>query len=102
MHYLSNTTLGFLSENAVCDSVAFNMLVSHASRSPPVKVADRTRVTAEVVHLKSLYSECLRYLVEEQFGYQPLLRSWTRADPLLFRDTVSIARKRYRQLEHIT
>lgn len=33
------------------------------------------------------------------FGYMPLLRSKTRMDPLLFKDPVSILRKKYRKIE---
>ena len=35
------------------------------------------------------------------FGYMPLLKSSMRFDPVLFKDAVSITRKKYRNLEKI-
>jgi len=36
------------------------------------------------------------------FGYMPLLRSNTRLDPVLFKDSVSNLRKKYRQIELVS
>jgi glucuronyl/N-acetylglucosaminyl transferase EXT1 len=38
----------------------------------------------------------------EGFGYNPLLKSVTRLDPILFKDPVSSFRKKYRKLELVT
>lgn len=35
----------------------------------------------------------------EEFGYMPLVSSRLRLDPVLFKDPVSVLRKKYRSLE---
>ena len=43
---------------------------------------------------------CINRFVSE-FGYMPLLKSSMRLDPVLFKDNVANARKKYRKLEMI-
>ena len=43
---------------------------------------------------------CINQFVSE-FGYMPLLKSSMRLDPVLFKDNVANARKKYRKLEMI-
>lgn len=46
----------------------------------------------------SQQQDCLNQLAE-WFGYMPLVSSQLRLDPVLFKDQVSILRKKYRHLE---
>ena len=108
--YLSNGTSSYIRLHPQCDSLAVNMVASHACRRPPVKIGPRygpltSRTFDQRISAKEasfLRDECLRDLVQEQFGYQPLKRSAVRADPLLFKDPVSIHRKKYRKMENVT
>ena len=89
-----------------------NFLVSHVIKCPPIKVTQRkiykdTMLPAsdqpspwlQPEHFKQRQS-CMNKFTEA-FGYMPLLRSSMRLDPVLFKDPVSMNRKRYRQIENV-
>ena len=93
-----------------CDNILVNFLVSHVTRKPPIGVVRRpspsghqsnTELMFSVSEASSLHTR--RYCVAkftEQFGYMPLIRSSVKFEPLLHRDSVSVLRKKYRQMEN--
>lgn len=96
-----------------------NFLVTHIAKYPPMKLAQK-KSYKEALNLEThdavpsafksnvtvwLSSKhftqrqfCINRFVEE-FGYMALQRSAMRFDPLLFKDPVSIFRKRYRFID---
>jgi glucuronyl/N-acetylglucosaminyl transferase EXT1 len=97
-----------------CEDILLNFLVSHLTKFPPIKVTQRKQYRevslpgndsekpsdsefASVEHFRHR-NMCLNSF-SQHFGYMPLKRSNMRLDPLLFKDPVSISRKRYRQIE---
>ena len=91
-----------------CDDVLLNMLVSHVTRLPPVKVSQHKppstqhSTTSERVTAHRHLQACTNVWVRQVFGYMPLRRSEMRLDPVLFKDDVSMVRKKYRQLERVS
>lgn len=88
-----------------CEDIAFNMLVSHMSRQPPLKVTTRfsfycaecehtaanstddSNETGSISMRRGHYekrSQCLKYFVSI-YGYNPLLYSQYRADSVLYK-----------------
>lgn len=65
-------------------------------RSPPAKVKDTMGVAGG--RRFSQRQDCLNQLVD-WFGYMPLVSSQLRLDPVLFKDQVSVLRKKYPRLE---
>ncbi|KAF0297992.1 Exostosin-1 [Amphibalanus amphitrite] len=91
-----------------CEDILMNFIVSHATRRPPIKVTQRKtyKETAgglmrppwsDQEHFMQRHS-CLNTFAAV-FGYMPLLRSSARLDPVLYRDSVAVWRKRYSRLE---
>ena len=93
-----------------------NFLVSHITKQPPIKVTQRTLYKEAYRDVYTPVSSTdVRWLDSEHFrqrqicmtaftqtlGYMPLVRSSMRLDPLLFKDPVSISRKKYKQLEQV-
>lgn len=96
-----------------------NFLVTHIAKYPPMKLAQK-KSYKEALNLETLDAVpsafksngtvwlsskhfaqrqfCINRFVEE-FGYMALQRSAMRFDPLLFKDPVSIVRKRYRFID---
>lgn len=62
--------------------------------SPPAKV----KGTAGAADVFSQRQDCLNQLAD-WFGYMPLVSSQLRLDPVLFKDQVSVLRKKYPHLE---
>lgn len=93
-----------------CPSILMNFLVSRFTKLPPVKLSQRRYVRegagrkleeklfSGLTQLKG-ETTCFQKLVEH-FHTMPLHRSEVRLDPLLYKDAVSISRKRYRQMEN--
>lgn len=99
-----------------CEDLLMNMLVSHVTRLPPIKVTQRKQykdtATSMKFHLEeggvipqwsnpqhfSERQRCMSSFVES-FGYMPLVWSGTRFDPTLYKDKVSVLRKRYPLIE---
>ncbi|CAG2060232.1 unnamed protein product [Timema podura] len=86
-----------------CEDIALNFLVSHATRRPPVKLAQHKQPAApgagwsDSVQFAQRHA-CLNTLVT-MLGYMPLVHSSVRLDPVLYKDPVSNLRKKYRQME---
>ena len=103
-----------------CEDILMNFVVSHATGRPPIKVGQRRQYKESVVSAPTPLSDSIGSKIPEwlssqhfhqrqqcmnvfvaAFGYMPLARSNLRLDPLLFKDPVSIVRKKYRQIEHV-
>uniref|UniRef100_A0A8C0F814 EXT1C protein n=1 Tax=Bubo bubo TaxID=30461 RepID=A0A8C0F814_BUBBB len=68
---------------AACEDILMNVLVAAVTKLPPIKVKGM---------------DCLNQLAD-WFGYMPLVSSQLRLDPVLFKDQVSVLRKKYPRLE---
>lgn len=95
-----------------CEDILMNFIVSDVTKLPPIKVTHRkvskeTMLPGKAVTDPNYYQTrfkqrqgCVASLTEI-FGYMPLVRSRSRMDPVLWKDSVSNLRKKYRQLEVI-
>ncbi|NXE70603.1 EXT1C protein, partial [Calcarius ornatus] len=90
---------------AACGDIAMNALVAAVTELPPIKVAQRKEGAARCGQgaagtpgPASQHRDCLEQLAD-WFGYMPLVSSRLRLDPVLFKDQVSVLRKRYPSLE---
>jgi len=114
--WLPQSTIKLVDELNNCEDLLMNMLVSHVTKLPPIKVTQRkqykdltaeTRTTPEKGGVVPQWSNpqhfserqrCMTSFVDV-FGYMPLKWSQTRFDPTLFKDNVAIYRKRYPKVE---
>ena len=83
-----------------CEDIAFNMMVSHMTRKPPIKVTCRWNFYCSECELSKLNvqesgisfkpdhyikrTECLQYFISI-YGYNPLLYTQYRADSVLYK-----------------
>ena len=83
-----------------CLNVIFNFVVTQQSLVPPLKLPQRnyTNRADSSVSLTSERVACLN-MAANAFDKMPLLHSYVRMDPVLYRDNVSIYRKEYRKME---
>lgn len=92
--------------SSICLDLSFNFLVSHLIREAPIKVSQRKKTTNQFLGLASgTFSDsqkCFQNLLNYTFNYLPLVKSQLRLDPLLFKDPVSLTRKKYRKMEQFT
>lgn len=96
-------------EQSVCLDIVFNFLVAHVTKEGPIKVTQRKK-TVNGNQLSSYGSslttfsarqKCFYHLLRH-YDYIPLIKSISRFDPLLFKDHVSAARKKYRKIESVS
>ena len=88
-----------------CEHILMNFLVAHITKHPPIKVTQR-RLTRDDSQLNfsvkaeqfSRKQTCIN-IFYSGFGYMPLLKSSLRLDPVLFKDSVSKSRKKFRRME---
>ena len=108
-HWLPRSWRDIVTQLDNCDDILVNFLASHVTRRPPIRVARRPSSPGRRGNAESFISAaeassyharqyCVRKLAE-WFGYMPLIRSSVRFEPLLYRDPVSVFRKKYRQME---
>jgi len=115
-HWLPRELLNVVSHLQICEDILINFLVAHVVRHPPIKLTQRhstgqsSSVSVNALHVSApadgqvaqrtlaTRNYCLNRFAEE-FGYMPLLRSEARYDPLLYKDQVSVLRKKYRHME---
>ncbi|NWX93411.1 EXT1C protein, partial [Nothoprocta pentlandii] len=105
-HYLPPALRELVDRLATCEDVLMNLLVATVTKLPPIKVTQRKELrepgeqqaAAGGAACSSPPHDCLDQLVG-WFGYMPLVSSQLRLDPVLFKDQVSILRKKYRHLE---
>lgn len=94
---------------AACEDILMNLLVAAVTKLPPIKVTQwKQHKEAASQPVKgtaagssrrfSQQQDCLNQLVD-WFGSMPLVSSQLRLDPVLFKDQVSVLRKKYRYLE---
>ncbi|NXI90564.1 EXT1C protein, partial [Psophia crepitans] len=95
---------------AACEDILMNLLVAAATKLPPIKVTQRKQhketVPQQVKGAAGTASgrrlsqrqDCLARLAD-WFGHMPLVSSQLRLDPVLFKDQVSVLRKKYPRLE---
>ena len=93
-----------------CLDLTMNFLVSQITSEPPLKVTGRMSlqgspqqqqqhlVKQTESELSTARTSCMNMLANA-FGYIPLKYSTIRADPVLFRDNVSVSRKEFKRLE---
>lgn len=94
---------------AACEDILMNLLVAAVTKLPPIKVTQWKQhkeaasqpvkgMAAGSSRRFSQQQDCLNQLVD-WFGSMPLVSSQLRLDPVLFKDQVSVLRKKYRYLE---
>ncbi|XP_064652154.1 exostosin-1-like [Lineus longissimus] len=111
-HYLPSPVHKTVDQTQNCEDILMNFLVSHVIKLPPIKVTQRkiykeamvpnsgkNSVWLEAEHFNTRQT-CINVFVN-YFGYMPLIRSSVRLDPLLFKDPVSMTRKKYKQIENV-
>uniref|UniRef100_A0A8C5TI43 EXT1C protein n=1 Tax=Malurus cyaneus samueli TaxID=2593467 RepID=A0A8C5TI43_9PASS len=86
---------------AACEDILMNVLVAAVTKLPPIKVTQRKQHKEGGTagsRRSSQRQDCLDQLAD-WFGYMPLVSSQLRLDPVLFKDQVSVLRKKYPRLE---
>uniref|UniRef100_A0A3Q2Y1Y4 Exostosin-1c-like n=1 Tax=Hippocampus comes TaxID=109280 RepID=A0A3Q2Y1Y4_HIPCM len=109
-HYLPQSLRTIVDHTSNCEDILMNFLVSAVTRLPPIKVAQRKQYKelpspqatknvpwANPEHFNQR-QECINTFAN-WFGYMPLVHSQFRLDPVLFKDQVSVLRKKYKDLE---
>ncbi|CDQ68388.1 unnamed protein product [Oncorhynchus mykiss] len=110
-HYLPPSLRALVDRTSNCEDILMNFLVSAVTHLPPIKVAQRkqykelpspqgTKMSAPWANPEHFAQrqECVNSFAS-WFGYMPLVHSQFRLDPLLFKDQVSVLRKKYKDLE---
>ncbi|KAM8846049.1 exostosin-1 isoform 1-T1 [Synchiropus picturatus] len=111
-HYVPARLRGEVDRRDNCEDILMNFLVSAVTKLPPVKVTQKKQYKETMMMQGSRAS---RWADPDHFtqrqtcmsvfagwlGFMPLQRSQMRLDPLLFRDQVSVLRKKYRHIERL-
>ncbi|XP_032719709.1 exostosin-like 1 isoform X1 [Lontra canadensis] len=104
-HYLPKALRTLADEAPSCVDVLMNSLVAAVTKLPPIKVPyGKQRLEASPPLApggpdpQPPAQDCINQMAAE-FGYMPLVSSHLRLDPVLFKDPVSVLRKKYRSLE---
>uniref|UniRef100_A0A8C6ZCW0 Exostosin like glycosyltransferase 1 n=1 Tax=Nothoprocta perdicaria TaxID=30464 RepID=A0A8C6ZCW0_NOTPE len=95
-HYLPPALRELVDRLAACEDVLMNLLVAAVTKLPPIKVTQRKELRDR--SLPRAPGQ-VKAAAVGWFGYMPLVSSQLRLDPVLFKDQVSILRKKYRHLE---
>ncbi|KAL6457136.1 hypothetical protein MHYP_G00340990 [Metynnis hypsauchen] len=109
-HYLPPSLRALVDRTSNCEDILMNFLVSSVTHLPPIKVAQRKQYKempgpqstnmapwATPEHFNQR-QDCVNTFAS-WFGYMPLVHSQLRLDPVLFKDHVSVLRKKYKDLE---
>uniref|UniRef100_A0A3Q3GUS5 Exostosin glycosyltransferase 1b n=1 Tax=Labrus bergylta TaxID=56723 RepID=A0A3Q3GUS5_9LABR len=123
--YLPASLKAMVDQMSNCEDILMNFLVSSVSKLPPIKVTQKKQYKETMMgqvrpEIKSqrLTNTCSRasrwadpdHFAQRQtcmnkfaswFGTMPLVHSQMRLDPVLFKDQVSILRKKYRDIERL-
>ncbi|XP_075765173.1 exostosin-like 1 isoform X2 [Pelodiscus sinensis] len=108
--HLPASLRGWIDQLSTCDDILMNFLVSAVTRLPPIEVSQRKQhpEAPQQVSKGAAASGGPLHFAQRQdcinrfaawFGYMPLVHSQLRLDPVLFKDQVSVLRKKYRHLE---
>uniref|UniRef100_A0A8P4G2R0 Exostosin-1b n=1 Tax=Dicentrarchus labrax TaxID=13489 RepID=A0A8P4G2R0_DICLA len=111
-HYVPANLLTTVDRISNCEDILMNFLVSAVTKQPPIKVTQKKQYKETMM---SQGSKASRWADPDHFaqrqtcmnafshwlGFMPLVHSQMRLDPVLFRDQVSILRKKYRDIEKL-
>uniref|UniRef100_A0A7N6BKM0 Exostosin glycosyltransferase 1 n=1 Tax=Anabas testudineus TaxID=64144 RepID=A0A7N6BKM0_ANATE len=110
-NYLPTSLKSMVDQLANCEDILMNFLVSAVTKLPPIKVTQKKQYKEtmmgqiHVVFMNILYHFAQRQTCMNKFaswfGAMPLVHSQMRLDPVLFKDQVSILRKKYRDIERL-
>ncbi|XP_051927507.1 exostosin-1b [Hippocampus zosterae] len=111
-NYLPSGLKSMVDTLANCEDILMNFLVSAVTKLPPIKVTQKKQYKETMMGQSSRASRwadpdhfaqrqtCMNKFAS-WFGAMPLIRSQMRLDPVLFKDQVSILRKKYRDIERL-
>ncbi|XP_013877902.1 exostosin-1b [Austrofundulus limnaeus] len=111
-HYLPTNLKNMVDQLANCEDILMNFLVSAVTKLPPIKVTQKKQYKETMMGQSSRASRwadpdhfaqrqtCMNKFAS-WFGTMPLIHSQMRLDPVLFKDQVSILRKKYRDIERL-
>jgi len=105
---LPRKTIQFMNQFQHCQDILLNMLVSTITRRAPVKVAQRNRLSTNEHMIMSKEELATRFQEKqncinrfaEDLGEMSLVESQLRLDPVLYKDSVSALRKKYKKVEN--
>lgn len=111
-HFLPNSLKSMVDQLANCEDILMNFLVSAVTKLPTIKVTQKKQYKETMMAQSSRASRwadpdhfaqrqtCMNKFAS-WFGGMPLVHSQMRLDPILFKDQVSILRKKYREIERL-
>uniref|UniRef100_A0A3Q3RMQ8 Exostosin glycosyltransferase 1b n=1 Tax=Mastacembelus armatus TaxID=205130 RepID=A0A3Q3RMQ8_9TELE len=113
-NYLPTSLKSMVDQLANCEDILMNFLVSAVTKLPPIKVTQKKQYK-ETMMGQVRSSRASRWADPDHFaqrqtcmnkfaswfGAMPLVHSQMRLDPVLFKDQVSILRKKYRDIERL-
>ncbi|XP_048008684.1 exostosin-1a [Megalobrama amblycephala] len=111
-HYLPGSLKTMVDQLSNCEDILMNFLVSAVTKMPPIKVTQKKQYKETMMGQTSRASRwadpdhfaqrqtCMNKFAS-WFGTMPLVHSQMRLDPVLFKDQVSILRKKYRDIERL-
>ncbi|XP_035271247.1 exostosin-1b isoform X1 [Anguilla rostrata] len=111
-NYLPTSLKSLVDQLANCEDILMNFLVSAVTKLPPIKVTQKKQYKETMMGQTSRSSRwadpdhfaqrqtCMNKFAS-WFGSMPLVHSQMRLDPVLFKDQVSILRKKYRDIERL-
>uniref|UniRef100_S4RMW3 N-acetylglucosaminyl-proteoglycan 4-beta-glucuronosyltransferase n=1 Tax=Petromyzon marinus TaxID=7757 RepID=S4RMW3_PETMA len=111
-YHLPESLKAMVDQMANCEDILMNFLVSAVTKLPPVKVTQKKQYKETMMQQGSKTSRWADpdHFAQRQtcmntfaawFVHMPLIRSQMRLDPVLFKDQVSILRKKYRDIERL-
>ncbi|XP_017309167.2 exostosin-1a isoform X2 [Ictalurus punctatus] len=111
-NYLPASLKSMVDQLSNCEDILMNFLVSAVTKMPPIKVTQKKQYKETMMGQTSRASRwadpdhfaqrqtCMNKFAS-WFGSMPLVHSQMRLDPILFKDQVSILRKKYRDIERL-
>ncbi|KAJ8415738.1 hypothetical protein AAFF_G00402950 [Aldrovandia affinis] len=111
-NFLPTSLKALVDQLANCEDILMNFLVSAVTKLPPIKVTQKKQYKETMMGQTSRASRwadpdhfaqrqtCMNKFAS-WFGSMPLVHSQMRLDPVLFKDQVSILRKKYRDIERL-
>ncbi|XP_052371420.1 exostosin-1a-like [Oncorhynchus keta] len=110
--YLPASLRDLVDQLSNCEDILMNFLVSAVTKLPPIKVTQKKQYKETMMVQTSRASRwadpdhfaqrqsCMNKFAS-WFGSMPLVHSNMRLDPVLFKDQVSILRKKYKDIERL-